>query len=169
MVLPPPPLLPLLSVGREDDTCSTNADSSLTTFVHAVFWALKAHALLDQPLLACCTGGKDGKGNCGDNNGTKLDRAQDWNDPPLLHPKQRWDGVEDAEQVKSKTTKRAIATAMRVVSNNNSNGDGGKSNGNGNKGGEQVTAMRAMGVAMTVTVAGDDEGDCNANEGGRQQ
>ncbi len=36
--------------------------------------------------------------------------------------------------MKAESTKRAIATAMRVASNDDGNGDGGKSNGNHNKG-----------------------------------
>jgi hypothetical protein len=36
--------------------------------------------------------------------------------------------------VKAEATKRVIATATRVVSNDNGNRDGGKSNGDGNKG-----------------------------------
>jgi hypothetical protein len=39
MVLPSPLLL---SIGREDDACSTNVDRSPTALAHAVFWALKA-------------------------------------------------------------------------------------------------------------------------------
>jgi hypothetical protein len=60
----PPPQPPLL-IGWEDNTCSTNANSSPTMSAHAVFQALKAGALFDQPLLASPVGGKDSKGNCG--------------------------------------------------------------------------------------------------------
>jgi hypothetical protein len=42
-------------------------------------------------------------------------------------------------QVKAEATKRAIAMATRVASNDNGNGDGGKSNGDSNKGGGQAT------------------------------
>jgi hypothetical protein len=41
-------------------------------------------------------------------------------------------------------TKRAIAMAMRVAGDKEGDGDSGKSNGDGNKGGRQMTAMRAM-------------------------
>ncbi len=68
--------------------------------------------------------------------------------------------------MKAEVMKRLIATATRVVSNGNDDGDGGKSNGNGNEGAGQATT-RAMVVATTV--AGDDEGNCNGDEGGKQQ
>ncbi len=68
--------------------------------------------------------------------------------------------------MKAEATKLAIVTAIRVASNDNCNGDGGKSNGNGDKGGGQAT-MRAMVVATTV--AGDNEGNCDGDEGGEQQ
>ncbi len=75
MVLPAQ--LPL-SIGREDDTRSTNAKSSPAA---TIFWALKAHALLDWPLPAGRAGGKDSKCNCDNYNGAKLDHAPDWYDP----------------------------------------------------------------------------------------
>jgi hypothetical protein len=37
--------------------------------------------------------------------------------------------------MKAKATKKAIAMATRVASNDDGNGNGGKSDGNGNKGG----------------------------------
>jgi hypothetical protein len=67
--------------------------------------------------------------------------------------------------VKAEAMKRAIAMAMREVSNGNGDGDGGKSNGNGDEGAGQATT-RAM-VAVT-TVAGNDEGNFDGNEGGKQ-
>jgi hypothetical protein len=55
---------------------------------------------------------------------------------------------------------------MRGASDDNGDSDSGKSNGNGDEGGGQAT-MRAMVVVMTV--AGEDEGNCNGIEGGKQQ
>jgi hypothetical protein len=66
-----------------------HADSSPTALAHAICQALKACALSDQPLLASCTGGKDSKGNSGDDNGNagrggqELDCTLDWDGPPL--------------------------------------------------------------------------------------
>ncbi len=63
--------------------------------------------------------------------------------------------------MKAEVTKRAIATAARVASNDNGDGNGGKSNGNGNKGAGQATT-RAMVVATTVAamrVASNKEGE----------
>ncbi len=62
--------------------------------------------------------------------------------------------------MKAKATKRAMAMVTRVVSNN-------ESNGNGNKGGGQATATRAMMAATTVV--GKDEDGGNGNDGGGQQ
>ncbi len=62
--------------------------------------------------------------------------------------------------MKAKATRRAMATATRVVSDNKGDGDS-------NKGGGQATGMRAMAAAMTVV--GKDEGGGNSNEGGGQQ
>ncbi len=62
-----PPLL--LSVGGEDDSHSTHANCSPTALVHAVWRVLKARRLLDRPLPASCVGGKDGKGDGGNNDG----------------------------------------------------------------------------------------------------
>jgi hypothetical protein len=53
-----------------------------------------------------------------------------------------------------------------VASNDDGDGDGGKSDGDSDKGAEQATT-RAMAAAKTV--AGDDERNCNGNEGGKQQ
>jgi hypothetical protein len=135
MKLPLPPPQPP-SIGWEDNTCSTNANSSPTMSALTVFWALKSHALLDQPLLASPVGGKDGKGNCGSNNGTKFDHAPDLDDPPLPPPEQWRVCVKDGGQVKSKATKRAMAMAIRVAIDDNGNGNGGKS---------MVAAMRLAG------------------------
>ncbi len=55
-----PPLPPPLLVGVEDDTCYTNANSSPASSAHAVCRALKACAMLDQPLPAGHMGGKGG-------------------------------------------------------------------------------------------------------------
>ncbi len=60
--------------------------------------------------------------------------------------------------MKAEATKRAIAMATRVASNDNGDGDGG-SNGNGKKG---RAATRAMVVATTVAamrVASDKKGE----------
>jgi hypothetical protein len=64
-----PPLLPPLSVGKEDDACYTNADSSPATLAQAVCRALESHTSLDQPLPAGCTGGKGGDDDGGTNGG----------------------------------------------------------------------------------------------------
>ncbi len=68
--------------------------------------------------------------------------------------------------MKAEAMKREIAMATRVASNGNSDGNGGKSNGDGNEGAGRVT-LRAMVVATTVV--GDDEGNWDGNEGGKQQ
>jgi hypothetical protein len=61
------PQLPL--VGKEDDPCYTNADSSPATSAQAVCRALESRALLDCPLPASRAGGKgsndDGSINSG--------------------------------------------------------------------------------------------------------
>ncbi len=43
-------------------------------------------------------------------------------------------GDEGGRRVKAETTKRAITTVTRVLSNEDGAGDGGKSNGDGNEG-----------------------------------
>ncbi len=53
--------------------------------------------------------------------------------------------------MKAEAMKRAITTAMRVASNDDGDGNGGKSNGYGNEGAGRATT-RAMAVAMTVAV-----------------
>ncbi len=70
--------------------------------------------------------------------------------------------------MKAEAMKREIATEMRVASDGdgNGNGDGGKSDGDGDEGAGRATT-RVM-VAAT-TVAGDDERNCDGNEGGEQQ
>jgi hypothetical protein len=63
--------------------------------------------------------------------------------------------------VKAEATKRAITTAMRVASNDDGDGDGGKSDGDGNKGAGRATT-RAMAAATTVAamrVASNKEGE----------
>jgi hypothetical protein len=73
----------------------------------------------------------------------------------------RWhDGDKGCGQVKAKATKRAIAMATRLASDN-------EGSGYGYKGGKQVTATRAMTVATTVV--GKDEGNGNGDEGGGQR
>jgi hypothetical protein len=80
----------------------------------------------------------------------------------LPSPPEWWhDSNEGGEQVKAEATKRAIAMATRVTSNDNGNSNSGKSNGDGTKGGGQA-ATRAMAAAMTVV--GDNEGNCNGDE-----
>ncbi len=58
-----------------------------------------------------------------------------------------------------------MATAMRVASNDDGNGNGGKSDGDSNEGGRRAIATRAM--AVVTTVVGDNEGNSEGNEGGR--
>ncbi len=61
--------------------------------------------------------------------------------------------------MKAEATKRAITTAMRVASNDDGAGDGGKSNGDGDKGVGRATT-RAMASATTVAamkVASNEE------------
>jgi hypothetical protein len=84
LLLLSPPLF-----GGKDNARSTHADSSTTALVHAVCWALKAHASSDRPLLASLAGGKVGKGNGSKNDGDaggrgqELDHAPDQDGPPL--------------------------------------------------------------------------------------
>ncbi len=68
--------------------------------------------------------------------------------------------------MKAEATKRAIATATRVSSDDDGNGDSGKRDDNGNEGAGQATT-RAMVAAATV--AGNDERNCDGNEGGKRQ
>jgi hypothetical protein len=68
-MVPPPPLPPPPLVGRKEDACSRNANSSPTTLVHAISRALKANASLDRPLPASLVGNKDVKGDGGNDNG----------------------------------------------------------------------------------------------------
>ncbi len=66
--------------------------------------------------------------------------------------------------MKAEATKRAITMAMRVASNDDGNGNGGKSDGDGNEGAGRVTT-RAMAAATTVAamrVASNEE-----DEGGK--
>jgi hypothetical protein len=63
--------------------------------------------------------------------------------------------------VKAEATKRAIATATRVASDDNGNGNSGKIDGNGNEGAGRVT-RRAIAEATTVAamrVASNKEGE----------
>jgi hypothetical protein len=66
--------------------------------------------------------------------------------------------------VKANAKKRAMVLETLVESNDDSNGDGGKSNGKGDKGGWEAR-MRVM---VARTVAGDDEGYGNGNEGAKR-
>ncbi len=75
---------------------------------------------------------------------------------------ERWEVV--GGQVKAEATKRAAMATRLENDNGNSNGD--KSNWDSNKGGRRATT-RAM--VVVTTVAGNDEGNCNHNEGGKQQ
>ncbi len=84
----------------------------------------------------------------------------------LPSPLKQWYNGNKGGQVKAKATKRAIATATRVASNNDGNVCGGKGNGNGEEGGGWV---RTRALAASTTVAGDVEGDGDGNEGGEQQ
>ncbi len=61
----------------------------------------------------------------------------------------------------AEATKRVIATAMRVVSNDDGNGDGGKSNGDGNEGAGRATtgAMAAATTVAAMRVASNKEGE----------
>ncbi len=160
--LPPPPL-----IGGEDDVHSTNAISSPTALAHAVCQTLNARALSDRPLLAGHVGSKAGKGDGGNNDSNagggsqELDCAPDQDGPPLPSPIPKWrrDSNKGGKEVKAKATKRLMAMATRVASDN-------KGNGNGNEGGGQATATRAMAVVATVVgedegngVAGDEEGE----------
>jgi hypothetical protein len=82
-----------------------------------------------------------------------------------LHPAPRWrDGNKGGRQVTAEATKRVTAMATRVTSNDNCDGNSGKSDGDGNEGGGQVTT-RAL--AAEIIVAGNSEGNCNGNEGGK--
>ncbi len=56
---------------------------------------------------------------------------------------------EGGKRVKAEATKRAFTTAMRVASDDDGTGDGGKRDGDGNKGAGQATT-RVMVVAVTV-------------------
>ncbi len=64
-----PPLPPPLSVGKEDEVCYTNANSSPATSAQAVCRALEACALLDLPLPASCAGGKGSNNDGGTGSG----------------------------------------------------------------------------------------------------
>jgi hypothetical protein len=133
---------------------------------HAICRALKARGLLDWPLPASRAGrigGNDDDGTSGGGQSWIAHRICMVLSPPL---KRRHDGNEGSGQVKAKASKSVIAMARRVVSDDDSNGNGGKSNGDGNKGGGRVTT-RAM--AAATTVAWDNEGNGDGNEGGKHQ
>ncbi len=66
--LPPPPPPPPL-VGKEDDACYKNADSSPPMLAQAVCQALESRAFLDRPLPAGRAGGKGGDDDGGTNGG----------------------------------------------------------------------------------------------------
>ncbi len=66
-----PPLPLPLSVGKEDDTCYTNTDSSPATLVQVVCRGLESRASFDWPLPASCTGGKGGNNDGSTSNGSQ--------------------------------------------------------------------------------------------------
>jgi hypothetical protein len=67
--------------------------------------------------------------------------------------------------VKAEATTRAIATAMRVASNDDGDGDGGKSDGDGNEGAGRATT-RAMAAATTVAaMRGASNKECEGGKG----
>ncbi len=68
--------------------------------------------------------------------------------------------------MKAEATKRVIAMAMRVASDDDGNGNSGKRDDDGNEGAGRATT-RAM--AVVATVAGNDERNCDGNEGGKGQ
>jgi hypothetical protein len=83
-----------------------------------------------------------------------------WSSPPLPHPRWR-NGNKGGGQVKAEATKRVIAMAPRVASNDDGDSNGGKSDGDGDEGAGQATT-RAMAAAATVTVmrvASDNKGE----------
>jgi hypothetical protein len=121
---------------------------------------LNACRLFDRPLLDGQAISKGGNNDGGTGGGDRSWIARRIGMVLPSPPKQRCDSNKGGRRVKVEATKRAIAAGMRVASNDNGNGNGGKSNGDSNKDGGQVT-MRAMGA--TTTVAGDDKGNDNSN------
>ncbi len=139
-----------------------NTPAAAIGLAQAICRALKARALSDRP--GGHAGGKGGNndGSTGSGGGQSWTAHQlVWSSP--LPPEWGCNCNKGGRQVKAEATKRVIAMAMRVASNDNGDGDGGKSNGSNNKGGGQATT-RAMAAAMTV--ANNDEGNGNGNEGG---
>jgi hypothetical protein len=65
MLLPPPPP----SVGKEDDACYMNANSSPATLAQAVCRALESCMSLDRTLPASCAGGKGSNDDGGTDGG----------------------------------------------------------------------------------------------------
>ncbi len=63
--------------------------------------------------------------------------------------------------MKAEVTKRAIATVMRVSSNDDDDGDGGKSNGDSNEGtgGATTRAMVAVTTVAAMRVVSNKEGE----------
>jgi hypothetical protein len=76
-------------------------------------------------------------------------------------PKRQHNRDKGGRGVKAEVTKRAIATATKVASDDKGNGNGGKSVGDSDKGGGQATT-RAM--AAATAVVGNNEGNSNGNE-----
>ncbi len=126
--MPPPPPPP--SVGKEDDACYTNTASSPATLAQAVCRVLEFHTSLDRPLPAGCAGGKgsDDDGGAGGGGQSRIAHRIGMV-LPIPHP--RWgDSNKHGRRVKADATKRAIAMATRVASNDDGDDNSGKSNGN---------------------------------------
>ena len=61
--------------------------------------------------------------------------------------------------MEAEATKRVITMAMRVASNDDGDGNGGKSDGNGDEGAGQATrVMAATATVAAMRVASDEEG-----------
>ena len=95
---------------------------------------MKAHTLLDRPLLASLTGNKDGKGNGSNDNGNasssgrELDCAPDTDGPPIS-PLATAQLQQELWASEARSTKRVMATVMRTVSNDMGDGDSNKGGG----------------------------------------
>jgi hypothetical protein len=152
-------------VSVEDGACYTNTNSSSATSAHAICQALNARTLFDSPSKPVVREAKAATMMVAPVAAATIGSHARlvWSSPP---PLEQWrNSNKGGRQVKAEATKRAIATATRVASNDNGNGDGGKSNGNSDEGGGQVT-MRGMVVATTV--AGDNEDNHNGDNGNKE-
>ncbi len=87
-----------------------------------------------------------------------------WSSPPP--PPRRHNGNKVGGRVKADATKKAIATVTRVVSNDDGDGDGDKCNGDIHKIGGRATTWA---IAIATSVTGDNERNCDGNEGGKRQ